>query len=454
MNRPNILYIHSHDTGRYVQPYGHAVPTPNIQRLAEGAVVFRQAHCAAPTCSPSRAALLTGQCPHSCGQLGLANLGFYLRDTDKHLAHTLHAHNYYTALYGVQHLHIKPELLGYDRIVEAKRTASLPNLDISSDTVNNVQDFLKNIPSKPFFLTAGFSETHRVFPSPGIEENPHYCMPPAPLPDTPEIREDMAAYKASARILDKNIGAILKTLDDCGLAENTLVICTTDHGLAFPNMKCNLNDQGTGVMLIVRGPGGFQGGKVCDALVSQIDIYPTLCELLAIEAPSWLEGHSLMPLIRNEKDEINSEIFAEINYHAGYQPMRSMRTTRWKYIRHFSDYAKKIVINVDSSLSRDFLLQHGWEDRSEPKEEIYDLVIDPNEVNNLAGDQVYAEVLEEMRERLDQWMHKTDDPLLKGEVPSPIGAIIAEPYERDLNKQREKHPPHPWDTREKVDNRS
>ncbi len=100
------------------------------------------------------------------------------------------------------------------------------------------------------------------------------------------------------------------------------------------------------------------------------------------------------------------------------------------------------------------MLKHGWEDHSEPREEIYDLVIDPNEVNNLAGDQVYAEVLEEMRERLDQWMHKTDDPLLKGEVPSPIGAIIAEPYERDLNKQREKHPPHPWDTREKVDNRS
>ena len=75
MRRPNILYIHSHDTGRYLQPYGHAVPTPNIQRLAEEAVVFRQAHSAAPTCSPSRAALLTGQCPHSCGQLGLANLG-------------------------------------------------------------------------------------------------------------------------------------------------------------------------------------------------------------------------------------------------------------------------------------------------------------------------------------------------------------------------------------------
>ena len=76
MDRPNILYLHSHDSGRYVQPYGHAVPTPNLQRLAEEGVRFRQAYYAAPTCSPSRAALLTGQASHSCGQFGLVNRGF------------------------------------------------------------------------------------------------------------------------------------------------------------------------------------------------------------------------------------------------------------------------------------------------------------------------------------------------------------------------------------------
>ena len=89
MARPNILYIHSHDTGRYVQPYGYAIPTPNIQKLAEEGILFRQAYCASPMCSPSRAALLTGQSPHSCGQFGLVNCGFPLRDTEKHLAHTL-----------------------------------------------------------------------------------------------------------------------------------------------------------------------------------------------------------------------------------------------------------------------------------------------------------------------------------------------------------------------------
>src|SRR5712691_12162221 len=101
--RPNILYIHSHDTGRYLQPYGHSVPAPNLQRLAEGGVLFRQAFSAAPTCSPSRASLLTGQCAHSSGMLGLAHRGFALNDPRQHLAHTLRPAVYYAALFGMQH---------------------------------------------------------------------------------------------------------------------------------------------------------------------------------------------------------------------------------------------------------------------------------------------------------------------------------------------------------------
>ena len=104
MPKPNILYIHSHDTGRYLQPYGHAIPTPNLQRLAERGVLFRRAYCAAPTCSPSRAALLTGQSPHSAGMLGLANRGFRLRDFNQHIIHTLKPSGYNSALAGIQHL--------------------------------------------------------------------------------------------------------------------------------------------------------------------------------------------------------------------------------------------------------------------------------------------------------------------------------------------------------------
>src|SRR5258707_14656077 len=103
-NRPNIIYIHSHDPGRYLEPYGHAVPAPNLQRLASQGVLFRQAFNAGPTCSPSRASLLTGMCPHSNGMFGLAHRGFVLNDYKQHIPHTLPPSGYYSALFGVQHI--------------------------------------------------------------------------------------------------------------------------------------------------------------------------------------------------------------------------------------------------------------------------------------------------------------------------------------------------------------
>src|SRR3712207_1473568 len=116
--RPNVLYVHSHDTGRYVQPYGHAIPTPNIQRLAEEGVLFRQAFCAGPTCSPSRSGLLTGQSPHSSGMLGLAHRGWALDNYGQHLVNTLRGAGYSSTLIGVQHEAADPTQIGYDRIVD------------------------------------------------------------------------------------------------------------------------------------------------------------------------------------------------------------------------------------------------------------------------------------------------------------------------------------------------
>ena len=112
--KPNIVYIHSHDTGRYVQPYGYQVPTPNIQRLAEEGLLLRQAFCAAPTCSPSRAALLTGQSPHSAGMTGLVNRGFGLNDYSQHLLHTLRQAGYFSVLAGLQHIHRDANQIGFD----------------------------------------------------------------------------------------------------------------------------------------------------------------------------------------------------------------------------------------------------------------------------------------------------------------------------------------------------
>ena len=416
MDRPNIIYLHSHDTGRYLQPYGHAIPTPNLQRLAEQGVLFRQCFCAAPTCSPSRAALLTGQAPHSCGQFGLAHRGFELHHPERHLAQTLRQAGYCTALLGVQHVVRDAERTGYE--IVRPRT---PGRATAGTTVAAL-DLLGEPQERPFFLDIGYSETHRVFAEPGPAEDPRYCLPPALLPDTPETRRDMAAFKASARLLDDNVGAILAALEAHGLAEQTLVISTTDHGIAFPGMKCNLTDHGIGVSLIVRGPGGFSGGKVVDAMVSQLDLFPTICAVAGIAPPEWLQGRSLLPLLRGEVADLHEAIFAEVNYHAAYEPQRAIRTRRWKYIRRWMDWDRPHLANCDDGPSKDLWLRHGWRDRLVASEQLYDLIFDPAETHNLANDPTHGAVLGGLRADLERWMRATGDPLLDGPIPMPEGA--------------------------------
>ena len=192
-------------------------------------------------------------------------------------------------------------------------------------------------------------------------------------------------------------------------------------------MKCNLEDSGWGVSLIMRGPGGFSGGKVIDALISQLDIFPTLCDLTGIAHPAWLEGKSMLPIIRGEANEINDEVFAEVTYHAAYEPKRAVRTGRWKYIRRFGDKHTPVLPNCDDGLSKSLWLEYGWKNMQLPEESLYDLIFDPNEHNNLAVDPASKTVLTEMRGRLDRWMHRTSDPLLEGPVPAPHGAQINNP---------------------------
>jgi len=422
-DRPNILYLHSHDTGRFIQPYGHQIPTPNIQRLADQGMLFRQAFCAAPTCSGSRACLLTGQWAHSNGMIGLAHRGFRLNDYSQHVVHTLRDAGYWSALVGEQHLSEDPNALGYDHVV-----------DIDTTHVESVAPaavaVLADPPDRPFFLSVGFFETHREFFQPTSVRDTLYSLPPANLPDTMGTRRDMASYKASARSLDQGVGAVLNALDEHDLADDTLVILTTDHGLAFPGAKATLYDRGIGVLLIMRGPGGFHGGRVSNALISQIDLYPTICELAGAECPPFLQGTSLLPLLRKEVEEVNDDVFAELTYHAAYEPQRAIRTQRWKYIRRFGERELPVLANVDDGPSKDLLIESGWADRPLPREELHDLLFDPQEAHDLAGDPTYEPVLHEMRERLETWMRETGDPLLDGDVPAPDGAILNDPDQR------------------------
>jgi len=425
----NIIYIHTHDSGRFIQPYGYAIPTPNLMQLAADGVLFRQCYSSAPTCSPSRAALLTGMNPHSAGMLGLTHRGFSLYNPTQHLAYHLQQNGYETVLCGMQHViaHGQEHELGYRKILTGEETAiNLTGIyrDIAQD-LSNAQaaaDYLAHPKTQPFFLSFGMTCTHFPLPEPAEDINPNFVQPPPTLPDTPEIRKDMAGYITLAQHADQCVGVVLDALEENNLASDTLVIFTTDHGIAFPWMKCNLFDHGIGVSLILRFPMGQYSGQVVDSLVSQLDIYPTLCELAGIRTPTWLEGSSLMPLIRWGTEKIRDEIFAEVTYHAAYEPLRCIRTKRYKYIRHFDDFEDVVKPNIDDSRSKRYLIVHGLMERQhDPAEMLFDLYFDPHERNNLVDQNDYAEIKTELAAKLHNWMVETDDPLLSGPVALPEG---------------------------------
>ena len=426
MQQPNILYLHTHDAGRYIQPYGHKCETPNLQHLAEEGVLFRKAFCANPTCSPSRAALLTGEYPHQNGMHGLAHRGWRLNDYKRHIINVLKPHGYISVLAGIQHIASKPfaakEEIGYDRILTTDGGFTAPT--------DAAIKFLNKAPDSPFFLTVGYHAPHRagdVFNTIHPPADARYVQPPDPLPDVPETRADMALFDASIKGTDASMGRVLHALERNGLADNTLVICTTDHGIAFPGMKCNLTDHGIGVMLIMRGPGGFTGGTVVDGLVSHVDIFPTICDVVGVSAPEWLEGISMCPLVDGSCDSIRDTVFAEVNYHASYEPQRCIRTKRWKYIRRFEHRDRPILANCDNSISKKVWHENGWLDDGYDEELLFDLAFDPTEACNRVTDPNCRDVLSTLRTQLQEWMKRTKDPLLQGPVAAPPNAVVTDP---------------------------
>jgi N-sulfoglucosamine sulfohydrolase len=426
-DRPNIIYLHSHDTGRHVQPYGHAVPTPSIQRLAEQGILFRRAFATTATCSGSRAALVTGRYPHVNGMTGLAHRGWELEDYGQHVIHTLRSAGYFSELIGEQHVSETPDVLGYDRFhdIDSNHVATVAPLAVGA---------LEGGLPEPFFLSVGFFETHRRFFEPTSIGDELYALPPANLPDIPEVRRDMAHFLASARSLDTGVGQVLAALERTGLDERTLVILTTDHGLPFPGAKATLFDRGLGVSLIVRGPGGFTGGHVNDQMVSHLDIYPTLCDLAVLPHPGGLQGSSLLPLVGGQVDRLHDELFSEITYHAAYEPQRAVRTDRYKLIRRFDSFDGPVLPNTDDGPSKDALLELGWDGWATDEWRLHDLLLDPNEMRNLIAEPAYAAVARDLRRRLERWMAETGDPLLRGPVALPPRGRANNPRQRSADE--------------------
>jgi N-sulfoglucosamine sulfohydrolase len=420
----NIIFLHAHNTGRYVQPYGFDVPTPNMMRLAREGVLFRNAFAAGPTCSPSRAAFLTGQYPHEAGMMGLAHRGFGLANPERHIGSYLKRMGYETVLAGNEHTAGHQSSLAastdYSKVITRDNSAEAEFLTPA------VVDYLKGKArdgGAPFFMSVGLNQAHRPYPKPDPENHPaedeRYCNVPAPLPDVPAVRRDFAAYKASARAMDACWGAILDTLDETGLADNTLVFCFADHGIQFPGGICNLTDNGLSVYLIARGPktglgSVMSGGKVVEPMVSLMDLYPTACDCAGVDVPAWVQGKSLVGLVSGKAQRVHDELFGEVTFHASYEPMRSVRTERYKYIKRYDGREKLVLPNTDEGLSKTFMLQNGWLHQPREQEMLFDLMFDTNECCNLVGEKRMAGVLEQMRGRLASWMERTKDPMLAG----------------------------------------
>lgn len=432
MKKYNIVYLHTHDTGRGIQPYDPGISTPCLMELAKEGVLFRNAYCVGPTCSPSRSGLLTGQYPHENGMLGLAHRGFSLNDYQKHLANFLKQNGYETALFGMQHEAADEKTIGYDKTFVEPRKSGADRWVWDERNGKAAVAFLEQEHEKPFFLSYGLEEPHKPYPPAGLRGNPDYVKVPGCLPDTPETRQDYAGFLASVKRADENIGAVIDVLKKTGLYENTIVLYTTDHGIALPHMKCTLYDTGTGVALILSVP-GMREGKVTDALISQLDLYPTLCELLGLNKPSWLRGVSLLPLLKGEKEEVREAVFAEINYHAARDPQRMVRTKRYKYIRRFGKEAHYVPCNIDSGEAKEFLTGNGLLDWELETEQLYDLYLDPAERTNLAGKPAYARIKAEMTALLKRHMEETGDLIETEGLKAYPGMIVnkTECYDAD-----------------------
>ncbi|OAN38904.1 sulfatase [Mycolicibacterium iranicum] len=421
-HRDNVLLVHWHDLGRYLGAYGHSdVHSPRMDQLAAEGILFTAAHATAPLCSPSRGSLFTGRYPQSNGLVGLAHHGWEYRAGVHTLPQILSDKGWYTALFGMQHETSYPARLGFDEF------------DVSNSyceyVVDRVTGWLAEPPAEPFFLTAGFFETHRPYPHDRYQPADADAVTlPDFLPDTDDVRQDLADFYGSIAVADAAVGQILDTLETTGLDRATWVVFVTDHGPALPRAKSTLYDAGTGIALIVRPPRDRNAAPaVYRELFSGVDLVPTLLELLGVEVPLDVEGLShARQLVNPTADSVRTEVYTMKTYHDSFDPIRAVRTKDYSYIENYAarplldlpwDIADSAPGRVLGPLSQD----------PRPQRELYDLAADPSEARNLLGADATdaAEAIgNELAMLLNDWRQKTNDV-----IPSEFaGTRIAERY--------------------------
>ncbi|MGK6320508.1 sulfatase family protein [Sphingomonas sp. DT-204] len=430
----NVLLLISDDQGLDLGCYGVPIRTPRIDRLAREGTRFARGYAAVSSCSPSRAVINTGLYTHQNGMYGLQHDVHHqsLLDGIETLPSLLRRAGHAVALVGKKH--VGPDsAFPYEAELVPERSGirDVRELAVAAGS------FIRSTNDRPFFVTIGYSDPHRAATDYGNDRrwprvkparyDPRRVPIPSHLPDIPAVRQDLAEYYESLSRLDAGVGMILDELEASGRAKDTLVIFLSDNGRPFPGAKTNLYDPGLHLPLIIRAPG--QRASVNDAMVSWVDIAPTVLEFTGVAGPKYpLSGKSLLPLLGERQGAGRDAVFASHDFHEinQYYPMRAIRTRTHSYIFNLAsplDYpiAGDVAgspswkaISADPSIRLGKRTQAAYLKR--PAEELYDLARDPDELTNVAADPAYASVLGDLRERLRAMRAATHDPWLAGQT--------------------------------------
>jgi len=456
-SRPNILLAITDDQSwMHAGAYGDkATETPAFDRVAREGVLFHYAYCAAPSCAPSRAALLTGRYIWELEEGGV--LFGILQPKFNVFTHGLEDAGYQTAATGKTW---GPGRLGegwdrplFQKQYNRRKLAHRRPGRSSNDYAANFADFLEQRDKgKPFLFWLGTSEPHQSYDvgawKEAGKELEQACLPGC-LPDHPVTRGEILDYGLEIEHFDRHLGRVLKLLEEAGELDNTLILVTSDHGNPLPRSKCNLYDSGTRVPLAVRLPERIPGGRTVDDFVSLVDVAPTLLDLADVDIPKEISGRSLWPVLASQSsgrvDAERDMVVTAFERHiicrrdgVGY-PMRGIRTHRWAYIRNyeparwpagdpdFNSSHQGFYGDVDHGASKRLMIDQADDARvrpyflrafgRRPAEELYDMQADPHQLRNLAEVEAHAAIKRELRARLQEFLKRQGDPRQRGETP-------------------------------------